>query len=162
MLLLPDLRARGVAAIPPEALADRDVLLFDLDNTLTHPETVTVPPGVRDWLNAVCRGRTCLCISNSPTARRRKDTMERALGIPLLTDVRGRKPFGALLRVLEARYHLRGQRVAVIGDRLFTDVLFGKRLGARTILVHPLSPRESLAIRLVRLVENLLLYLLGA
>ncbi|HOS42632.1 MAG TPA: YqeG family HAD IIIA-type phosphatase, partial [Armatimonadota bacterium] len=36
---------------------------------------------------------------------------------------------------------------AIIGDQLFTDIWGGKRLGLYTILVSPLSPRESLFTR---------------
>ncbi|MBM3274686.1 MAG: HAD hydrolase-like protein, partial [Candidatus Sericytochromatia bacterium] len=45
--------------------------------------------------------------------------------------------------------------VAVVGDQLFTDVLGGRRLGAYTILVRPVSNTERRwARRLMRSAEG--------
>jgi HAD superfamily phosphatase (TIGR01668 family) len=48
----------------------------------------------------------------------------------------GKPRRGALRRVL-ADLDLPVERVAMVGDRLFTDVLCGNRLGLYTVLVRP-------------------------
>jgi predicted HAD superfamily phosphohydrolase YqeG len=46
----------------------------------------------------------------------------------------------------------------MVGDQLFTDIVAGNRLGLRTILVNPLSPREFFGTSLVsRRLERLVL-----
>ncbi|MDP3775542.1 MAG: HAD hydrolase-like protein, partial [Gemmatimonadales bacterium] len=49
----------------------------------------------------------------------------------------------------------RPRETALIGDQLFTDVLGGKLLGLRTILVEPLSVREFATTRVIRRIERL-------
>ena len=43
---------------------------------------------------------------------------------------------------------------AVIGDQIFTDVFGANRVGLYTVLVSPLSRKEFLWTRFVRLVER--------
>ena len=48
---------------------------------------------------------------------------------------------------------------AVLGDQIFTDVLAGKRLGLRCILVKPIKDKKSLFFFFKRLLEKPFLYL---
>ena len=48
-----------------------------------------------------------------------------------------RKPHRAALRRVVAELDLPPQRIAMLGDRVFTDVLCGNRLGLYTVLVRP-------------------------
>jgi uncharacterized protein len=49
------------------------------------------------------------------------------------------------LRLAVEAMKLDPARVAMVGDRIFTDVLAGNRLGMFTILVEPMSHQESSA-----------------
>ena len=49
------------------------------------------------------------------------------------------------------------ETTAVIGDQLFTDVLGGNRLGIFTVLVSPISDKEFIWTRIVRMLEKSIL-----
>jgi hypothetical protein len=49
------------------------------------------------------------------------------------------------------------ERTAVVGDQLFTDVLGGRLLGMRTVLVVPLSATDLPHTLLLRRIERILL-----
>jgi predicted HAD superfamily phosphohydrolase YqeG len=63
--------------------------------------------------------------------------------------------------VAQDQHNLPHQEVALIGDRLFTDVIAGNRLGLFTVLVKPIDPQghpckrdrlQKLELRLANLV----------
>jgi HAD superfamily phosphatase (TIGR01668 family) len=71
------------------------------------------------------------------------------------------KPRRSALRRVLAELNLPHQEVALIGDRLFTDVIAGNRLGLFTVLVKPIDPQghpckrdrlQKLELRLANLV----------
>ena len=47
------------------------------------------------------------------------------------------------------------KRVVVIGDQLFTDVLFGNLIGAYTVKVEPISKEEAFVTKMNRFFEKL-------
>lgn len=155
-LLVPDVLVPSVMAIDPLLLARHDLLIVDLDNTLVFPETLESPEPVARWFQKVSRSRRVVCVSNSPSVRQRSADVQRLFGCALVVG-RGKKPSARLFREIQDAYRVPSERIAVIGDRLLTDVVFGNQGGATTILVQPLSPRESLLIRVVRVLERFLL-----
>ena len=65
-------------------------------------------------------------------------------------------------RVIE-ELELPPERIAMVGDRLFTDVLCGNRLGLYTVLVRPVSDNGQPCPRnRVQRLERRLAHLLGA
>jgi HAD superfamily phosphatase (TIGR01668 family) len=75
--------------------------------------------------------------SNNPS-RERIGSVARQLGVSFTTAA-GKPRRSALRRVL-ADLQLPHDQVALVGDRLFTDVLAGNRLGLFTVLVRPIGP----------------------
>ena len=74
--------------------------------------------------------------SNNPS-RRRIETVANNFELPFTAGA-GKPRRGPLRQVLE-QLQLPAQQVALIGDRVFTDVLAGNRLGLFTVLVHPIG-----------------------
>ena len=60
-------------------------------------------------------------------------------GAVAFTSSAGKPRRGALRRVL-AELAIPPAHVAIVGDRVFTDVLAGNRLGLYTVLVKPVNP----------------------
>jgi phosphatidylglycerophosphatase GEP4 len=152
--LLPDYFAARVADIDPRFLSQHDVVLWDIDNTLFVPETTEVDPIGLAFFEKINRGRVFVCLSNSRTIAQREGTIKQLLGCELFIS-RYQKPSSALFAELSRRFQLDGKRVAMIGDRRITDVLFGNRHDLTTILVDPFSRRESLGVQFMRSLENL-------
>lgn len=153
-LLTPRLRATSVAEIPLADLAGADLVVLDVDNTLVVPETILAPDAVRDWVRALAQRTRVLLVSNSLSIRRRRAALEQLFGCSVLRT-RAKKPFRGVWAAIERQTGVRpSARTVVIGDRLMPDIMFGNLVGARTILVQPLSQREAWWIRLQRVCEE--------
>jgi HAD superfamily phosphatase (TIGR01668 family) len=93
---------------------------------------------MRQWLEAARQQLPIQLLSNNPSRSRIGGVAEQ-LGLPFTTSA-GKPRRSALRRVL-AELNLPPGQVALIGDRLFTDVIVGNRLGLFTVLVKPIDPQ---------------------
>jgi HAD superfamily phosphatase (TIGR01668 family) len=152
--LLPDYFAARVADIDAGFLLQHDVVIWDIDNTLFVPETTEVDPVGLRLFEKVNRQKTFICLSNSPTIAEREGKIKQLLGCELFIS-RYQKPSHELFVELSRRYRLEGKKVAMVGDRRITDVLFGNRHGLTTILVDPFSRKESVGVQFMRSLESL-------
>ena len=140
-LLTPDwLPGRTLAQLPLEELLDRPVpiraLVLDVDRTLLPRRSASLPASAEQWLREAQRRLPIHLLSNNPS-RRRIGTVAEQLGVPFTTSAG--KPRRAALRRVLAELGLPAAQVALVGDRLFTDVLAGNRLGLVTVLVKPID-----------------------
>lgn len=136
---LEDLKARGI-----------QVLLLDLDNTLTPWQDYEMTASAKQWLAQAKRDfRLCL-VSNQVRARRVRRIADQ-LGIAC---VYGLGPWGKpWSRIFRRALRLTGaapEQAAMIGDQLFTDICGARRMGMYAILVEPVSRRELSWTRLNR------------
>ncbi len=139
-LLQPDwLLERTLAELPLQELRDRGIaaLVLDVDRTMLPRRQATLPPSARLWLEEARRQLPIHLLSNNPS-RQRIGAVAEELGVPFTTSA-GKPRRSALRRVLEQLQLPHGQ-VALIGDRLFTDVIAGNRIGLYTVLVKPIDP----------------------
>lgn len=155
-LFAPDEYLVDVHAIDLDGLkaAGIDTLLIDLDNTLLPRDTNVVPVELRDWAgDLAARGFKVCLVSNNWHDRVKRVADE--LGFELVAKAVKPLPFAfliALSRVGSAR-----SEAAMVGDQLFTDVLGGRLLGMRTILVTPLSGSDLPHTLLLRRLERVVL-----
>jgi HAD superfamily phosphatase (TIGR01668 family) len=151
-LLTPDLYVRSVGAIDLDALRSEGVLalLVDLDNTLLPRDTSEFTAEALAFADRVRDSgmRACL-VSNNWHARVHSAAEE--LGFGLVPRALKPLPFAfhKALRLLGAA----PCEAAVIGDQMFTDVLGGNLVGARTVLVSPLSATDLPHTLLLRKLE---------
>ncbi len=68
-----------------------------------------------------------------------------------------KKPRRRSFRKAMALMATKPEQTAVVGDQIFTDILGGNRLGLFTVLVSPISRKEFVGTRLVRLLEKIIL-----
>jgi len=154
--LVPDGYYRSIYDIDLDALRERGVsgLIIDLDNTVAAWGVGRPEPRLAEWIREVRdKGLEPYILSNDLGPR--VDLFTRYLGIE--GTARAGKPRRRAFRKAVEALGLRPDQVAVIGDQVFTDIVGAKRLGCHTILVVPVSRREFLWTRLVRLVEGRLL-----
>ena len=124
-LPLPHLIARGIRAA-----------VIDVDRTLLPGRDVQLPISVHLWLEEANRRLRLHLFSNNPS-RARIAAVADQLGVSF-TSGAGKPRRGALRRVI-ADLALQPHQVAMVGDRVFTDVLCGNRLGLYTVLVRPVA-----------------------
>ncbi|MEB3321610.1 MAG: YqeG family HAD IIIA-type phosphatase [Synechococcaceae cyanobacterium] len=141
-LLTPDwVPGTTLAQLPLDHLLGRRpdpirALVLDVDRTLLPRHRSELPPSAEQWLRHARSHLPIHLLSNNPSRRRIGAVAER-IGLPFTTSA-GKPRRRALRRVLHDLALPPGQ-VALVGDRLFTDVLAGNRLGLYTVLVKPIN-----------------------
>jgi HAD superfamily phosphatase (TIGR01668 family) len=139
-LLRPSWMVPGtLAEMPLDVLVEHQVtaLVLDVDRTLLPRRQSVMPELALQWLNQAKQRMPIHLLSNNPS-RARIGAVAKELGLPFTTAA-GKPRRSALRRVLE-QFDLPAEQVALVGDRLFTDVIVGNRLGLYTVLVKPIDP----------------------
>ena len=166
-LLVPHVAVRNVDELNYDALRAAGVasIIFDKDNTLTAPYVDTAHVDVSD---AITRAKdafgsdNCIVLSNSagsgddapeyPAAK----ACEAALGLRVARHPDAQKP--QCLAGVVASLGEDVNSVAVVGDRLATDVLAANQCGALSVHTRPLDTKgDNPAALLSRFLENRLL-----
>jgi len=147
----------NVEAITPRELLARGIkgLIIDLDNTIVIWNDNFLSDGVREWVASLKAAGIGVCIASNSSNIERVRAIAAELCIPMLC--RSAKPmkrsFVKAMEILGTGV----ENTAVVGDQLFTDVFGGNRLGLHTVLVLPLSRKDFIGTRLVRIIEKRIL-----
>ncbi|MBI2133607.1 YqeG family HAD IIIA-type phosphatase [Candidatus Woesearchaeota archaeon] len=132
-------------------------IIFDRDGTLTRYHSSHVPDEITKKLDEARRIGFNMCgLSNAGKARWSElEKLGNELGFPMLPSHPHAKPEpSAFFPAMDYLGHEPGQ-IAVVGDRIFTDILGGNRVGAYTILVDPFPNNcDPLKVRIPRWLEN--------
>jgi HAD superfamily phosphatase (TIGR01668 family) len=152
----PCLQVKSVLELGPAHLQTLGVegLLLDVDCTLKDYHETAFRPEVVEWVRGLRDGGVRICLLSNG-----HKTRVGALAATLEVDFVGGafKPFPFGCRLALRKLGLPPERVAVVGDQIFADVLAGRLAGARAILVTPTSPLEPWFTRLKRPFERRLL-----
>lgn len=167
-LCVPQLRVATVSDVNYDALRATGVraIVFDKDNTLTAPYAEKVHElcvkGLRQSIDVFGTDGVAV-LSNSAGTRddadfRMAEAFERCLGVPVIRH-REKKPGGMeeVLGHFESRLGRRVEptEIAMIGDRVLTDVVFGNLHGTRTVHVKPITSRgDNFVAAVARFFEN--------
>ena len=155
-MLGPDRFVTRLADIAHEELEamGKHGLIVDLDNTLMGFRQTELCEDHLAWCErAHERGFKMVMVSNNFTER--VTGIARQLRIPCIPNALKPLPFGVMraVRMLE----LPRERIAVVGDQLFTDVLSGKLCGLYTILTEPIESKDFPITKVFRFFERLML-----
>ena len=131
-------------------------LLIDVDGTLINRKSSRIPKAVKDWISESKKFFSLYLISNNPSEKRISK---------IAKDLEIRYKFNALkprknvtLDVInELEYD--SKNIAIIGDRILTDIIVGNRCKIKTILVKRLG-RDGLPIKLnlTLFIEKLIIF----
>ncbi|NJK62880.1 MAG: YqeG family HAD IIIA-type phosphatase [Synechococcaceae cyanobacterium SM2_3_1] len=144
-LLSPDLIVSGtVLEMPILALEQGGIrgIIFDVDDTLVPLRQPTISPEILVWVQDLQQHFQIWLVSNNISNQRIR-TIAQIIGVPHIN--RAAKPSRRALRRALQAMELSAEQVAIVGDRLWTDVLAGNRLGLMTILVSPLPLNSPLS-----------------
>ena len=148
-----DKRYRRVTDIAPVSLIDDGIslILLDVDNTLTTHDNPVPAEGVRGWLHDLDSAKIdAVIVSNN--SEERVSPFAQLLGLPFIPNAKKPLPF-VVRRLIKSR-GLKPCNVAVIGDQLFTDMLFGRLLEAKCLLTEPIEPERGRLLRIKRVLER--------
>ena len=110
-------------------------LILDVDETLVPFNTKEASEELQQWIRKIGQTTPIWLVSNN-ISHTRIGNIAKAIDLPFISAAR--KPSRRKLREAAAAMNLPVEKVAMVGDRLFTDVLAGNRLGMFTILVEPM------------------------
>lgn len=111
-------------------------LVIDVDRTVLPRHSAVLPAAAERWIHEMRAQVPIHLFSNNPS-RRRIGGLSKRLGLPYTAGAA--KPRRGPLRRVIQQLNLAPTQVALVGDRLFTDVLVGNRLGLFTVLVKPID-----------------------
>ena len=152
MFLKPDYNLKRIYDINLDELAQSGVkaLLFDLDSTLMASKSGCYTPEMVAWLNKVRERFFIAVVSNN----KNPEYIEKVKSIsdfPLLFNAC--KPKTGIVKDFLKKYEVDIKDCVLVGDRPLTDILCGKNLGCKTILVDSIT--ADTAAKIVRFVRGL-------
>jgi len=137
-ILQPDLILGGsILSLTPEMLQQYNLkgLVLDVDETLVPINSAEASEALLLWVEQIRQVAVLWLVSNN-LSKTRISNIAKALNLPYLLGAS--KPSRRKLRQAVEAMNLPVEQVGMVGDRLFTDVLAGNRLGMFTILVDPM------------------------
>lgn len=152
-LLTPDAYVKSIFNITPERLKKNGIygLILDIDNTLVATHTKEADEKVISFIkNMNHYGIKTIIVSNA--RKKRVEVFSKPLGIEFV--YKALKPFGRGFDIAVQKMNLPKEKVAIIGDQLFTDVLGGNLKGIHSILLKPIDLDEPFLIKFKRIFEK--------
>lgn len=155
MFLKPDYNLKSIYDINLGELKNSGIkaALFDLDSTLMASKSGVYTDETVEWLKSVREEFFIAVVSNN----KNEDYIEKVKKIsdfPLLFNAC--KPQTTYVKEFLSRHNLNPSDCVLVGDRPLTDILCGKLLGCKTILVDSITAaQEAKIVRFVRKLERL-------
>jgi uncharacterized protein len=137
-LLEPNLVLGGtIFDLTPVILGKHNIkgLILDVDETLVPFKQKETTQELQQWISLIRQTTPIWLVSNNISYSRIGKIAE-SVDLPFIFAAQ--KPSRRKLQQAATAMDLPVEQVAMVGDRLFTDVLAGNRLGMFTILVEPM------------------------
>ena len=118
-------------------------LLLDVDGTLVNRKSNMIPKSVENWIRESKKLFCLYLISNNPSKKR---IAQIAKELNLSYKYNASKPRKKETLSAIKEIGSEPKNIAIIGDRIFTDIIVGNRCNIKTILVKRLK-RDGLPIK---------------
>ncbi len=155
MRIKPDYNLESVYDIDVNELKSKGIkgIFFDLDSTVMQSKSGKFTKKTLDFLDNLQKNFKVAIISNN----HKKGYIDKVQKIsPVKVYGNARKPDVKVLKIACFEMGLEIKEVAMVGDRPLTDILAGKKIGMKTILVDSISKdEEGILTRMVRYLERL-------
>lgn len=152
-LFTPDVYVNSILNITPDMLKRKGVygLILDIDNTLVATHIKEADNKIIDYIkNLKDNEIKTIIVSNGH--KERVELFCEPLGIEFV--YKALKPLGRGFDIAIEKMGLPADKIAIVGDQLFTDVLGGNLKGIHTILVKPIDLDEPFLIKIKRIFEK--------
>jgi len=118
-------------------------LLLDVDGTLVNRKSNVIPKAVKNWIIESKKLFSLYLISNNPSKTR---IAKIAKELKIMYKNNSSKPRKKVTLNVIKEIGRDPKNIAIIGDRIFTDIIVGNRCNIKTILVKRLN-RDGLPIK---------------
>ena len=118
-------------------------LLLDVDGTLVNRKSNIIPNAVKKWIMESKKLFSLYLVSNNPSKKR---IAKIAKELNLKYKYNASKPRKKITLTVIKEIGGEPKNIAIIGDRIFTDIIVGNRCKIKTILVKRLK-RDGLPIK---------------
>ncbi len=155
MFLKPDYNLKSIYDIDLDELENQGVkaMLFDLDSTLMASKSGIYTDEVYSFIKKIQEKFFMAVVSNNKNPEY-ISKVEKISHFPVLFNACKPKT-GIVLKFL-SQHNINPKDCVLVGDRPLTDILCGKLLGCKTILVDSISAsKETKIVRLARKLERL-------
>lgn len=157
MILKPDYNVESLFDIDFKEIKALGInaILFDLDSTVMPSKSGVYPEEVSNLLAELKQNFVIAIISNNSD----KKYIEKVKAASsFFVTGNAKKPGTKAMRKFLRSVNIKPSETIVIGDRPLTDILAGKLLGAKTVLVDSITKdRENKLTRFVRKLERLVI-----
>jgi HAD superfamily phosphatase (TIGR01668 family) len=157
--LLPDIYVNSITDIPVTLFIEKGIrgIAVDIDNTLTTDGSQYLDPDIVNWVRTVREIGIPICIVSNNHEKRVKPFAEQ-LEVAYLCEAGKpkRTSKALLLNILGCNNH----ETVMIGDQIFTDMIFAHRCNFLSILVEPIGEDKHRGAAIKRFFERPLKYLL--
>lgn len=154
MLLRPDFNLKNIYEIDLDVLKEQGIkaIFFDLDSTIMVSKSGEYHDKTANWLLEVSKDFFIAVITNN----KKYEYIEKVRSISNFQIIENaKKPSTKAMKNLLAQINISPNEVIIVGDRPLTDILAGKLLGAKTILVGSINAEnEGAPTRFVRWLER--------
>jgi len=129
-------------------------LLLDVDGTLLNRKSNIIPKAVKIWISESKKIFSLYLVSNNPSKKR---ISKIANELNLRYKYNASKPTKKVTLSAIKEIGSEPKNIAIIGDRIFTDIVVGNRCDIKTILVKRLK-RDGLPLKfnLTLIIEKLI------
>ena len=127
------------------------VLILDMDNTLID-KNQNISEEIINWVKELKGQGTKFYILSNTNNKAKVEKVSKKLGIPY--KYFAKKPLKSGFLKIQKEIREKPERIAVIGDQIFTDVIGGNRCNMYTILVDPINKKEYWYTKWKRPIEN--------
>lgn len=155
MFLKPDFNLDSIYDIDFEQLKALGIkaILFDLDSTLMASKSGCYTDEMKNWLDKVRQNFFIAIVSNNKNEKY-IEKVRKVTDFPVLFNAK--KPRIDEVEKFLKEHNLQVVDCVLVGDRPLTDILCGKNLGCKTILVDSITAKtEAKIVRFVRKLERL-------
>ena len=118
-------------------------LFIDIDGTLVNRKSTKITNAVKKWICESKKYFSLYLISNNPSKKR---ISKIAKELKLRYKYKASKPRINVTLSAIKEVGIESKNIAIIGDRIFTDIIVGNRCNIKTILVKRLN-RDGLPIK---------------
>ena len=153
MFIKPDYNLKNIYEIDFNELKAQGIkcIMFDLDSTVMQSKSASFSEETSNWFNSFINDFEVAIISNNT----KKDYIDKASEIaPCRVIGHAKKPNPKIAKQYLDEIGVKPSEAVMVGDRPLTDILVGKFLGCKTILVGSINPNENIPTKFVRALER--------